>query len=46
VYNWILKNGKKSSFEGVDLFEFDKTGKIKQVKIITSKTCKSTKGML
>ena len=33
-YAWILKNGKKSFFQGVDLFEFDKKGKIKQIKII------------
>ena len=33
-YSWILKNKKKSSFEGVDLFEFNEEGKIKQIKII------------
>ncbi len=33
-YSWILKNKKKSSFEGVDLFEFNEKGKIKQIKII------------
>lgn len=33
-YSWVLKNKKKSSFEGVDLFEFNEKGKIKQIKII------------
>ena len=33
-YSWTLKNGSKSSFEGVDLFEFSNEGKIKQIKII------------
>jgi len=33
-YDWTLKNGSNSSFEGVDLFEFNKDRKIKQVKII------------
>ncbi|MCK4553053.1 nuclear transport factor 2 family protein [Candidatus Pacearchaeota archaeon] len=33
-YNWTLKDGTQSSFEGVDLFEFNENGKIKQIKII------------
>ncbi|MFH1585782.1 MAG: nuclear transport factor 2 family protein [archaeon] len=33
-YSWILKDGSGSSFEGVDLFEFNDKGKITQVKII------------
>ena len=33
-YSWVLKNKKKFSFEGVDLFEFNENGKIKQIKII------------
>ncbi len=33
-YSWTLKDGTKSSFEGVDLFEFNEEGKIKQIKII------------
>ncbi len=33
-YSWILKNGKKSSFQGVDLFKFDDEEKIVEVKII------------
>jgi len=34
IYKWTIKSGAKSSFEGVDLFKFNKKGKIKQVKII------------
>jgi len=34
IYEWVIKSGAKSSFEGVDLFEFNKEGKIKQVRII------------
>ena len=33
-YSWTLKDGTESFFEGVDLFEFNSDGKIKQVKII------------
>jgi len=33
-YDWTLKDGNASSFEGVDVFEFNDDGKIKQVKII------------
>lgn len=33
-YIWTLKDGKKVTFEVVDIFEFDKTNKIKQLTII------------
>ncbi len=33
-YEWTLKDSAKSSFEGVDLFEFNEDKKITQVKII------------
>ena len=38
-YSWTLKNGKNCSFEGVDLFKFNKDGKIVQVKIIYDTSC-------
>lgn len=33
-YGWILKNGTRTSFECVDVFRFDKDGKIKELTII------------
>jgi len=33
-YDWILKDGTPTSFECVDVFRFDKEGKIKELTII------------
>ncbi len=33
-YDWILKDGTPTSFECVDIFRFDKDGKIKELTII------------
>ncbi|MBI5228365.1 nuclear transport factor 2 family protein [Candidatus Micrarchaeota archaeon] len=33
-YDWVLKNGSKTSFECVDVFHFDKNGKISELTII------------
>lgn len=33
-YNWILKDNSNSSFEGVDVFNFNNKGKIQQITII------------
>jgi len=33
-YNWILKNGTLTSFECVDIFRFNKNGKIAELTII------------
>ncbi|MEM7102039.1 MAG: nuclear transport factor 2 family protein [Bacteroidota bacterium] len=33
-YRWTLANGEKTTFECIDLFEFDENGKIKMLKII------------
>ncbi len=33
-YSWVLKNGDKSSFQGVDLFKFNDQGKIVEIRII------------
>lgn len=40
LYEWVLDSGRHTSFECVDLFEFDEKGKIKKLKIIydTSRT--------
>ena len=39
-YQWTLKNGTKTTFEAVDVFNFDEHGKIKEMTIIydTAKT--------
>jgi len=39
-YEWILKDGTKTNFEAVDVFNFDEHGKIKEMTIIydTAKT--------
>jgi len=39
-YEWTLKNGAKTDFEAVDVFNFDENGKIKEMTIIydTAKT--------
>ena len=34
LYDWVLKNGTKTSFECVDVFEFSASGKIKKLTII------------
>ena len=34
LYEWTLANGEVNSFDCVDIFEFEKEGKIKSVKII------------
>lgn len=34
LYQWTLAHGEVSHFDCVDIFEFDKEGKIKSVKII------------
>lgn len=33
-YTWTLKNGKKTSFDCVDIFSFNKSNKIKKLVII------------
>jgi ketosteroid isomerase-like protein len=33
-YNWILKNGIETSFDCIDVFQFDAEGKIKELTII------------
>jgi hypothetical protein len=33
-YEWTLKNGAKTNFEAVDVFNFDEHGKIKEMTII------------
>ncbi|HEY6977857.1 MAG TPA: nuclear transport factor 2 family protein [Chitinophagaceae bacterium] len=33
-YEWTLRNGTKTNFEAVDIFSFDKLGKIKAMTII------------
>ena len=33
-YFWILKNGAETSFECIDIFQFDEQGKIKEMTII------------
>lgn len=40
LYRWTLADGSVTTFDCVDIFELDETGKIKQLKIIydTSKT--------
>ena len=46
-YDWILKDGTPTSFECVDVFRFDKNGKIKELTIIydTSKIRTSFENM-
>ncbi|MEP7143314.1 MAG: nuclear transport factor 2 family protein [Ferruginibacter sp.] len=46
-YDWILRNGIKTSFECIDIFQFDEQGKINELSIIydTSKTRDGFEGL-